>query len=121
MADFLWIIYLGFLGTTAIWFLLKGKYKNKITRTDFVISIITWFGLFGYVTETPMLIPLVWKIVFVFGLLWDVIFTVFFADRFAADFGFDEDEEEEPMPLAARLSGLIFVVPLYYGIFHYAF
>lgn len=119
MADFLWIIYLGFMGTTAIWFLIKGKYKNHMTRLDFVISIITWFGLFGFVTEIEMLNPLFWKIVFFFGLLWDVIFTIFFAERFSRDFGLEEDEE--PMPLAAKLSGLIFVFPLYYGIYHYAF
>ncbi|CAM4123235.1 hypothetical protein [Mesobacillus thioparans] len=119
MADFLWIIYLGFLGTTAIWFLIKGKYKNNITRFDFVVSIITWLGLFAYVTETEMLIPPVWKMVFIFGLLWDAVFTIFFAERFASDFGLDEDAE--PMPLAAKLSGLITVAPLYYGIFQYAF
>jgi hypothetical protein len=119
MADFLWVTYLGFLGTTAIWFLIKGKYKNNITRFDFVVSIITWLGLFGFVTETEMLVPLVWKMVFIFGLLWDAVFTIFFAERFAGDFGFDEDEE--PMPLAARLGGLITVAPLYYGIFQYAF
>ncbi|RSD24433.1 hypothetical protein [Mesobacillus subterraneus] len=120
MADFMWLMYLGFMGTTAIWFLIKGKYKNKITKLDFIISIITWLGLFGYVTDTEMLTPLVWKIVFFGGLLWDVVFTIFFAERFADDFGF-EDEGYEPMPLAAKLSGLIFIAPLYYGIFRYAF
>lgn len=107
------------MGTTAIWFLIKGKYKNHMTRLDFIISIITWFGLIGYVTEIDMLTPLVWKIVFILGLLWDVIFTIFFAERFSGDFGFEGDEE--PMPLAVRLSGLIFVFPLYYGIYQYAF
>lgn len=119
MADFLWLMYLGFMGTTAIWFLIKGKYNNNITRLDFIISIITWFGLFGYVTGTEMLSPIVWKIVFILGLLWDVLFTIFLADRFAGDFGLEEDEKE--MPLGAKLSGLLFILPLYYGIFQYAF
>lgn len=118
MADFFWLMYLGLMGTTAIWFLIKGKYKNNMTRVDFLISIITWFGLFGYITETEMLTPVVWKFVFVFGLLWDVLFTIFFAEKFAGDLGL---EEEEKMPLAAKLSGLVFVLPLYYGIFQYAF
>ncbi|WP_079509118.1 hypothetical protein [Mesobacillus jeotgali] len=119
MADFLWVIYLGFMGATAVWFLIKGKYKNNITRLDFLISIITWLGLFGFVTETEMFVPSVWKMVFIIGLLWDVLFTIFFADRFAGDFGFEE--EEDPMPLVARLIGLITIAPLYYGIFQYAF
>jgi hypothetical protein len=119
MADFLWLMYLGFMGTTAIWFLIKGKYKNNVTRLDFIISMITWFGLFGYVTGTEMLTPIVWKIVFILGLLWDVLFTIFFADRFAGDFGLEEDEKE--MPIGAKLSGLLFILPLYYGIFQYAF
>jgi hypothetical protein len=118
MADFFWLMYLGLMGATAVWFLIKGKYKNNMTRLDFLISIITWFGLFGYVTETEMLSPIVWKFVFIFGLLWDVLFTIFFAEKFAGDFGLEEEEE---MPLAAKLSGLVFVLPLYYGIYQYAF
>jgi hypothetical protein len=118
MVNFLWVMYLGVMGTTAVWYLIKGKYKHHLTRFDFVISIITWFGLFGYVTGTEMLTPIVWKLVFVFGLLWDVLFTIFFAERFAQDFG---GEEGEKLPLAARLSGLILVIPLYYGFYQYAF
>jgi hypothetical protein len=119
MVEFLWLMYLGFMGTTAIWFLIKGKYKNIVTRIDFVISIFTWFGLFGYVTSVEMLNPLIWKLVFILGLLWDLVFTLFFAERFAGDFGLEE--EEGKMPFGAKLSGLVFIIPLYYGIFQYAF
>lgn len=107
--NLLWSIYLGLLFTASIGLLIKGKYKTMQRQLDFVISIITWIGLFGYVTHIQILTPVVWKFVFICGLLWDVIINVFFIDF------------EEELPLAARIFGLVILAPLYYGLYHYAF
>ncbi|UII54327.1 hypothetical protein LS684_11575 [Cytobacillus spongiae] len=107
----LWTIYLALLGTASIGFLLKGKYQTFKLKLDFIISVITWIGLFGFVTEIQILTPFIWKFIFFASLTWDVVYTVFFLNEF----------EEEEIPLALRLSGLIILVPLYYGLFQYAF
>ncbi|MFE8699540.1 hypothetical protein ACFYKX_02760 [Cytobacillus sp. FJAT-54145] len=112
IADILWTIYLGILGTSAISFLVKRKYTTYKTKLDFIISVITWFGLFGYVTDLNFFSPFFWKIVFVIGLLWDILFTIFFLHEY---------EEEEELPLPFRFFGLLIIAPLYYGLFMYAF
>ncbi|AZU60040.1 hypothetical protein [Neobacillus mesonae] len=117
--NILWTIYLGILGTIAIGYLLKGKYKTFLAKVDFVVSIITWIGLFGYVTNTQILNPLVWKFVFFGGLLWDVIFGMFFNHHY-------DDESIDEIPPNVRfiivaVSLVILVGPLYYGLFKYAF
>ncbi|WP_226668169.1 hypothetical protein [Metabacillus litoralis] len=117
--NILWIIYLGLLGTAAIGFLIKGKYKTLLTKVDFIISVITWIGLFGYVTNIQLLTSLVWKIVFVGGITWDLIFGLFIEDHYES-----EELEEIPKTLRMVLTTIILVIflgPLYYGLFHYAF
>ncbi len=119
MVDIFWMIYLGLLGTVAIGFLIKGKYKTVLAKMDFVMSIITWIGLFGYVTNTQILTPIVWKVVFLGGLLWDVIFSLFLNDYYG-----EEIDEELPTFLKYAITVVvlvIFVGPLYYGLYRYAF
>jgi hypothetical protein len=110
--DILWTIYLGMLGTASIGFLIKRKYKTVKSKLDFIISIFTWLGLFGYVTGIQLFTPIVWKVVFVVGLLWDVVYTIFL---------YDDSDYEEELPVPARIVGLVVLVPLYYGLYHYAF
>ena len=63
-----WIIYLGLLGTAAIGFLIKGKYKTVLSKIDFIISIITWIAGYLVTLQThPILTPIIWKIVFLCG------------------------------------------------------
>ncbi|HWK21652.1 MAG TPA: hypothetical protein VNS08_01355 [Ureibacillus sp.] len=112
-----WLIYLGILATAAIGFLIKGGYKTTVTKLDFVFSIITWIGLFGYVTNNQILTPFVWKFVFVGGLLWDVIFSF-------KKFNEEVTDEEIPKfikPIIIVITLIICVGPLYYGLFNYAF
>lgn len=116
MAEIFWYIYLGILGTAAIGFLIKGD-KTIFGKLDFVISIITWLGLFGYVTDTPIFTPLVWKVVFVGGIIWDVAFSFIKSH---------DNHELEEMPKPVRylfVIGTIIILlgPLYYGLFKYAF
>lgn len=118
MADILWTIYLGILGAALIGLLIQRKYKTIPTKIDFVISVITWIGLFGYVTETQILTQAVWKFVFFGGLAWDFVYGIFFNDY--------AKEEMDDIPVHLRyvffgLSFLFFVGPLYYGLFKYAF
>lgn len=115
MTDILWTIYLGILGAFAIGYLIKGGYKTFSAKLDFVISIFTWMGLFGYVTGNELLTPLVWKIVFVGGLAWDLLYGLK---------KFNEDANEIPKaarPAVFGLTVLIMIGPLYYGLFQYAF
>lgn len=113
-----WTIYLGIIGTVAIAFLIKGL-RTPFLKVDFVISVITWIGLFGFVTNTPIFNSLVWKIVFVGGLLWDVGFSFFGKHD-------DGDEALEGVPQFTKyiLIGVTLIItlgPLYYGLFKYAF
>jgi hypothetical protein len=116
MVEIFWYIYLGLLGTAAIGFLIKGE-KTLFYMLDFIISIFTWLGLFGYVTHTTMFTPVIWKIVFVGGLLWDIVFSLIKGVK---------SEEFEEMPISIRVifmlgTTLILLGPLYYGLFKYAF
>lgn len=115
MIDILWTIYLGVLGAFAIGYFFKGGYKTNSAKLDFVISIITWIGLFGYVTSNDFLNPLVWKIVFIGGLIWDFMYGLK---------KFNEEANEIPkaaQPVVFGLTALIMIGPLYYGLFKYAF
>jgi hypothetical protein len=115
MTDILWTFYLGVLGAFAVGYFLKGGYKTNAAKLDFVISIITWIGLFGYVTNREIGDPLVWKLVFVGGLVWDVIYGLK---------KFNEDATEIPKavrPVIFVLTVVIMIGPLYYGLFHYAY
>jgi hypothetical protein len=116
MTDILWTIYLGILGAFAIGYFFKGGYKTNSAKLDFVISIITWIGLFGYVTSNDFLNPLVWKIVFIGGLIWDFMYGL---KKFK-----EEANDEVPktaQPVVFGLTALIMIGPLYYGLFQYAF
>lgn len=117
MIDILWICYLGILATAVIGMIINGKYNTALGKLDFVFSVITWIGLFGYVTNNQILTPLVWKIVFICGLLWDVIFSVK---------KFNEEVKDDNEPLTVKLTILIITLiilmgPLYYGLYQYAF
>jgi hypothetical protein len=115
MSDILWTIYLGILGAFAIGYLIKGGYKTHSAKLDFVISTITWIGLFGYVTSNELLTPLVWKFVFCGGLIWDLAYGLK---------KFNEDANEIPRaarPAVFGITALIMIGPLYYGLFQYAF
>jgi hypothetical protein len=114
-----WTIYLGLLGTAAIGYLLKGKYKTLPAKIDFFISIITWLGLFGYVTNTAIWTPIVWKLVFIGGLLWDIIYGIFLNDYYGEDI--DDDMPILAKRIVAGVILVIFVGPLYYGLYRYAF
>jgi hypothetical protein len=117
MIDIFWYGYLGLLAIAAIGMLITGGYRTTGTKLDFVISIITWLGLFGYVTSNQILTPLVWKFVFVFGLLWDVIFSF---KKFLEETKYDD----KPLSVRLAIIGitlLILLGPLYYGQFQYAF
>ncbi|MDQ0859717.1 hypothetical protein [Bacillus sp. V2I10] len=117
MLNILWSIYLAFLGITAIGLLVKGSYNTTVAKLDFVFSIVTWIGLFGYVTNNQIFTPLIWKFVFVGGLIWDVVFGIK---------KFNEETVNEDIPPAIRTVIivcllLILIGPLYFGLFNYAF
>ncbi|MDT3766277.1 hypothetical protein [Priestia filamentosa] len=69
MVEIFWYVYLGLLGTAAIGILIKGE-KTLFYIVDFIISIFTWLGLFGYVIHTIMFTPLVWQFIFIGGLIY---------------------------------------------------
>lgn len=119
MVYFLWTMYLGLLGTASLAFLLKGKYKSKLSKIDFVVSVITWIGLLGFVTETTILTPAFWKIVTVTALLWDISFTMLLKD-------YEGEELLKELPIVVRRVWMLIILvimigPLYYGLFRYSF
>ncbi|MFC0190613.1 hypothetical protein ACFFJY_20240 [Fictibacillus aquaticus] len=127
--DILWTLYLGLLMTSVIAYLFQGKYNTLRAKIDFVVSLITWLGLFGYVTETEMLTPIVWKTVFIIAILWDIIFTLFLNDYEYEYIQKDNGQtmrkrtygKKETLPLWAKIFGLVMIAPLYYGLYQYAF
>jgi hypothetical protein len=119
MEQILWFIYAALLGTTTIGFLLHSRKAAFPVKFDLAVSIVTWIGLFGFVTNNQILDPLVWKIVFFGALLWDVLFAFKLKSQFEA-------EEPEAATGAAgtifmAVSTVILLGPLYYGLFQYAF
>lgn len=112
-----WLIYLGILAIAAIGILITAGYKTTAAKLDFLFSIITWLGLFGYVTNTNFLTPLVWKFVFVSGLLWDVIFGF---KKFQEESSYKEIPESI-RPVIFGFTLIILIGPLYFGLFNYAF
>ncbi|MEC0128269.1 hypothetical protein [Paenibacillus pabuli] len=119
MANFLWTIYLGLLGTASLAYLLKGKYKTTLGKIDFVVSVMTWIGLLGFVTETDILNSTVWKMVTVTAFLWDLSFAMFLKD-------YEGEEILEELPIVTRrlwmlLTFVILMGPLYYGLIRYSF
>lgn len=113
-----WTIYLGILGTVAIAFLLKGL-RTPSLIVDFIISVITWIGLFGFVTNTAILTPLIWKFVFVGGLLWDVLFS--YIGKHDDGEAAMEDISGREKSILIGVTLLITLGPLYYGLYQYAF
>lgn len=112
-----WTIYLGILGAVAIGYLIKGKYKTFPAKLDFVISIITWIGLFSYVTNIEIMNTSLWQIVFLGALLWDIIYSFFLAD-------YGEEFEDVSPPVKYIIIAVVFVFllgPLYFGLYKYAF
>ncbi|NYE05793.1 polyferredoxin [Bacillus niacini] len=117
MIDILWYCYLAFLAIAAIAILITG-YRKTFGILDFVISVITWIGLFGYVTNTEILSPLLWKFVFVFGLFWDVYFSL---KKFNEEVKDDDDTPQAIKLVFIEIPLIIFIGPLYFGLFNYAF
>ncbi|MFK3960191.1 hypothetical protein [Guptibacillus hwajinpoensis] len=117
MSDILWILYLGVLGAPAIGFLLKGKYKTASMKIDFLVSATTWTGLFGYVTEISIGPAVIWKFVFFLGLLWDLLFVLYFDQSDEAI----EGMSEKSVKMTTVIFSIIMLIPLYYGLFRYAF
>ncbi|MEK4662267.1 hypothetical protein MHH93_10235 [Priestia sp. FSL H7-0729] len=119
MEHVLWTIYLGLLGTASLSYLIKGKYKSKLSKVDFVVSVMTWIGLLGYVTETAILNPSWWKVITVVALLWDVLFAMLLKDN-------EGEEILDGLPMMTRrvwmlITLVVAIGPLYYGLFRYAF
>ncbi|MEI5909033.1 hypothetical protein WAK64_18445 [Bacillus spongiae] len=104
----LWTFYLALLGTASIAAFRREANKTSSLKFDFFLSIITWVGLFGYVTNIQMLNSTFWKLAFVIILVWDILFTLFYPT-------------DEEVPIWARSIGLIFLFPLYLGLYRYAF
>ncbi|MBB6020199.1 hypothetical protein HNR77_001260 [Paenibacillus sp. JGP012] len=119
MINLLWTIYLGLLGTASLGYLLKGKYKSIPGKIDFVVSVITWIGLLGYVKHIQWLNPLTWKVITISALLWDILFGMLLKDHQGEDI-------LQEISIGKRRA-LMFVTlvlalgPLYYGLFRYSF
>lgn len=113
MEQIFWYIYAALLGTSTIGFLIHGGRKPFMVKIDLFVSIVTWIGLFGYVTSNDILTPLVWKLVFFGALFWDIIFSMSLRRQF--------EDSETPNTLGTVIFTIVLLAPLYYALFHYAF
>lgn len=55
----LWKIYLVIVAMLAIISLVRGMFQTPLQKFDFVVSIITWIGLFGFVFDVQILTSIV--------------------------------------------------------------
>ncbi|ARC29841.1 hypothetical protein IEK_04668 [Bacillus toyonensis] len=108
----LWKIYLVIVAILTITSLIRGMFQTPIQKFDFVVSIITWIGLFGFVFDVEILTSIVWKCIFVFSIIW-ALSAVFILRLY--------EEKDEPLPFIFKLIGVIPTLPLYYGLYQYAF
>ena len=53
-------------------------FQTPIQKFDFVVSIITWIGLFGFVFDIQILTSIVWKCIFLFSVIWTLTAVLFF-------------------------------------------
>lgn len=108
----LWKVYLVIVAVLAITSLVRGMFQTTLQKFDFVVSIITWMGLFGFVFDVQILTPIVWKCIFVFSVIWTLIIA--FVLRLY-------EENDRPLPFIFKLVGILPTLPLYYGLYQYAF
>ncbi|WP_237981623.1 hypothetical protein [Bacillus thuringiensis] len=108
----LWKIYLVIVAILAITSLVRGMFQTPIQKFDFVVSIITWIGLFGFVFDVQILTLIVWQCIFVFSIIWTL--TAVFVLRLY-------EEKDDQLPFIFKLIGIIPTLPLYYGLYQYAF
>ncbi|MGM7680989.1 hypothetical protein ACSVDA_02430 [Cytobacillus sp. Hm23] len=105
----MWSIYLIFLVASTIGFLFMEKLKTKRQKLDLVIGIITFIGLFGYIYNIQLLTPFIWMIVFVGALIWEIT-GIFFPAGYKLEPSIKE-----------KIIGFLGSIPLFYGLFQYAF
>ncbi|HDR7913320.1 hypothetical protein [Bacillus pretiosus] len=108
----LWKVYLVIVAILTITPLVRGMYQTPIQKFDFVLTIIMWIGLFGFVFDAEILTPLVWKCIFVFSVSW-TLSAVFVLRLY--------EEKDDSLPFIFKLIGIIPTLPLYYGLYQYAF
>ncbi|WP_034671797.1 hypothetical protein [Ectobacillus panaciterrae] len=105
----LWFLYVGFVIISAIGSIMNGRFKTIRQKLDLFVSVVVLTGVIGYIMGIELLASVIWKAIFVFGLIWDLLFTIVWYDY------------EKELPLPARAIGLIVIVPMYYALFQYAF
>lgn len=118
MEQIFWFIYAAILGTATVGFIIHSGPLRFPVKFDLAVSVVTWIGLFGFVTGNQIFEPIVWKFVFFGGLLWDIVFA------FKLKQQFEGEREEVAGPLGTfflAVSTIILLGPLYYGLFQYAF
>ncbi|MED0885149.1 hypothetical protein P4T51_19475 [Bacillus mycoides] len=108
----LWKVYLVIIAILTITSLVRGMFQTLIQKFDFVVTIITWIGLFGFVFDVEIVTPLVWKYIFLFSVIW-TLSAVFVLRLY--------EEKDDPLPFIFKLIGIIPTLPLYYGLYQYAF
>lgn len=101
-----------YCSNVSYYFVSKGMFQTPIQKFDFVVSIITWIGLFGFVFDIQILTSIVWKCIFLFSVIWTL--TAVFVFRLY-------EERDEPLPFIFKVIGIIPTLPLYYGLYQYAF
>ena len=108
-----WKIYfciLTLLLLTTYFSLFKSKGLYSIYTLDFLISIMSLVGLFCFAFKKKWLQVSFWKVYFFVYIVWDFSFNLLIAPRIEANYS-----------IVDSLIGLVIIIPLYIGLYLYAF
>ncbi|MBT2571096.1 hypothetical protein [Planococcus sp. ISL-110] len=118
MIQIFWYIYAAFLATSTIGFFIHGGYRSAIFLIDLAFTVIAWVGLFGFVTHYQIFTPFVWQVIFAAVILWDLLFFFFIKSHVTAE---EPEAGTLSMTIISGVLMLVFLSPLYYALFQYAF
>lgn len=81
MIHILWVIYLGIVGTNTIFSILRGEYKTRLAKIDLLFTIVSFIGLFGFITNHIIFTLSFWKVFFVFLIIWEIWYSFIYFRR----------------------------------------
>ena len=96
-----------------------GTHVINLLWTIYLVSVITWIGLLGYVKHIQWLNPLTWKVITIFGLLWEILFGMLLKDHQGKEILAEISLRKRRLLMFFTL--VLILGPLYYGLFRYSF
>ncbi len=88
---------------------VKIGFRNIFNFIDLIISSISWLGLFCFAYQLKLFTPIFWKDVLLAIVIWDIYYNIWVLPK------------SEEFNKAELVASLIMLLPLYYGLYLYAF